>query len=64
MLQPKIKQLIDAKGLKQTFVAEQIGVTPQQLNAWIKGKTYPRIDRAYKLAEVLECKMDDLWEEE
>lgn len=64
MLKPRIKQLIDEKGLKQTFVAEKINVTPQQLNAWINKRAYPRLDRAFELAKVLGCEVNDLYEEE
>lgn len=63
-MKPRIKELIVAKDLKQKNVAKELGVTPQQLSNWVKGVSYPRFETAYKLAKLLDCKLDDLYKEE
>lgn len=61
-MKSNIKDIIDAQGLRQKYVAEKMGVTPQQLNNWIKGKSYPPMNKAFKLAKILNCTVHDLWE--
>jgi putative transcriptional regulator len=63
-MKPLIKEIRLSKGLMQKFVAEQIGISQQQLSDWEKSKAYPRIDRAYKLAKVLGVGVEELYKEE
>lgn len=60
-MKPQIKQIIVMKNLKQKDIAEKIGVTSQQLSNWINEVSYPRLEKAFELAKVLEVKVDDLW---
>lgn len=63
-MKSRIKEIRQSKGIKQIFVAEKIEVSQQQLSDWENGKSYPRIDRAYKLANVLGVNVNELYEEE
>lgn len=58
----KIGDLIDEKGLRRKFIANKMGITPQQLSNWIHERNYPTIDKAFKIADLLGCKVDDLYE--
>lgn len=60
----KIGELIVAKGMKKKYVAKEIGITPSQLSNWLALKSYPPLDKAYKLAELLGVNVDDLYEKE
>lgn len=60
----KIGELIELKGYKKKYIAKLMGITPEQLSRWISGNSKPTIDKAFKLAKLLECKVDDLYEEE
>lgn len=60
----KIGKIIDEKGYRRKFIAEKMGVSPQQLSNWINERNYPTIDKAFKLAGLLNCKVDDLYEKE
>jgi len=60
-LEPRIREIRESKGLKQKFVAQKAEISQQQLSDYETGKTYPRIDKAYKIAAVLECRIDDLY---
>jgi putative transcriptional regulator len=60
-LEPRIKEIRESKGLKQKFVAQKAGISQQQLSDYETGKAYPRIDKAYRIAAVLECSVDDLY---
>ncbi|WP_110928425.1 helix-turn-helix transcriptional regulator [Bacillus massiliglaciei] len=59
-----IGNLIKERGLKHKFIADKIGVSTQQISNWINMRNYPTIDKAFKLAQILGVKVDDLYEEE
>jgi len=42
------------------------GITENTLSNWCTGKTYPKVPELFKLAKLLEVKVDDLyeWEDE
>lgn len=58
----KIGEIIDNKGYKKKWIAGQMEVSPTQLSNWISGRSYPPMDKAFKLAKFLNCKVDDLYE--
>ena len=51
---------------KKKFVkkdaAEKLGMMPQQFSALIKGKAFTTAEKMFMLAEMLDCKVDDLYE--
>lgn len=57
-----IGEWIQTRGFKKNFVATQLGITNQQLSNWIGGRSYPPMIKAFKLAALLNCKVDDLYE--
>lgn len=58
----KIGDLIISKGMKKKHVAKEVGITPNQLSNWLAMKSYPPLDKAYILADLLGVKVDDLYE--
>ena len=62
MLISRIKGIMDSKGLKHKWVAEQMGVAPTVLSRWANDRGKPSIERLFKLAHILNCKVDDLYE--
>ncbi|MCM3536608.1 helix-turn-helix domain-containing protein [Priestia endophytica] len=63
-MKSKIGEIIDSKGYKKKYVAEKMQITQNQLSNWITGRAYPPMDKAFRLADFLECKVDDLYEKE
>lgn len=49
----KLKQAIQAKGLKDYQFAEKVGVEPPTVSRWINGKDTPEDWRSPKICEVL-----------
>ena len=49
----KIRQVIEDRGLKQTWVAERIGIRNNTLNGYLNGRGYPRSATRKLLSEVL-----------
>lgn len=62
MLKPKIRIRLAELEKKQSDIYRQLGVTPQQFSNWVKGNSAPYLEMAFKLAILLDCKVDDLWE--
>ena len=62
----KIKALIEEKvankGYKKSFIAEKLNISVRQFRKYETGESLIPIDKAYVLARLLECKIDDLYE--
>lgn len=56
------KYYMNLLGYTQKDIAEKLNVTQQAVNIWATGKGSPRLDKAQKLAELLNVKMTDLTE--
>lgn len=62
MLKPKIKIRLAELDKQQMELAEQMGINKQTINGWVRGRNNPTLDTAFKMAKMLNCKVDDLWE--
>lgn len=62
MIKLTIDERIKESGLKKIHVAKQVGVDPDTLRNWEQNKFIPKLDQAVKLAKVLGCKLEDLFE--
>jgi putative transcriptional regulator len=62
LLKSKIKVKLAELDIQQTELAEKLQVTKQTMNGWVKGRVKPPLETAFKIAELLNCKVDDLWE--
>lgn len=56
----RIKEVIEAKGLKQSWVAEQLGYTPRYFYKITNNHVQPSVDKLYELAQILDVKVSDL----
>jgi putative transcriptional regulator len=63
-MKSRLNELIEKSGYRKKYIAKEVGITPTQLSNWIASRSYPPLDKAYKLAKLLNCKVDDLYEEE
>lgn len=50
------------QGISKVFIAKNLGVSRGTIDNWIEGKSFPRLDQAVRLADLLNCKVDDLYE--
>ena len=64
MLRSRIGELLRVSKYRREYIQNKLGVTANTLSNWSTGKTYPTIDKAYILAELLEVKLEDLYEVE
>lgn len=56
----EIKRLREAAGLRQYELAERMGVKQASVSAWESGLAMPSAANLLKLADVLDCTVDEL----
>lgn len=61
MLKSRIGILLRTSKYRREYIQKELGITANTLSNWCTGKTYPSIDKAFILAELLEVKVDDLY---
>lgn len=57
-----IRKLRAGLAVSVQSLAEGMGVSPQAVGKWERGESYPRAEQLPKLAELLHCRVDDLFE--
>ncbi len=57
-----VEELIIKSGMTKRFVAKQIGVNENTLKNWCQNRSWPKLNQAVKLADVLRCEITDLYE--
>ncbi len=60
----RVDDLIKKSGYKKQYVAAKMGVNKDTITNWSKNKSMIRLDQAVKLSKILNCKLEDLYEEE
>jgi transcriptional regulator with XRE-family HTH domain len=63
MLKSNIGYWIDKRGLQTKFIAKKLEVSETQVSKWKTGKAHPRVDKLFKLANLIGVRVDDLYEE-
>lgn len=61
MLDSKLKVRLAELNMKHQDLANELGVTKQTLSLWVNSKSFPTLEMAFKIAKMLECKVDDLF---
>jgi len=55
-----LKELLRAKGLKQKWLADKIGVSEVTLSSWCSGKSIPKKAHLNKISEILDVPVKTL----
>lgn len=56
----RIKEVLEEKGIKQTWLAEKIGKSLSQTNAYVCNRRQPSIELLYEIASLLGVEAKDL----
>lgn len=59
-----LQKYIQLSGLTQTAIANRAGITTAMLTRYIKGTSTPSVIKARKLASILGCSVDELFDAE
>lgn len=56
----RIKEVLEEKGIKQKWLAEQLGKSYNMVNAYAQNRQQPRLEVLYEIAKILDVKVKDL----
>ncbi len=56
----RIKEVLEQKGIKQIWLAEQMGKSYNMVNAYAKNRRQPSLEDLYKIAEILNIDIKEL----
>ena len=49
----RIKEVMEAKGIKQTWLSEKLGKSYSQVNGYVQNRTQPRLEVLFEIAKIL-----------
>jgi len=56
----RIKDALETKGIKQIWLAEQLGKSYNMVNSYAQNRRQPSIEYLYKIAEILSVDVTEL----
>ncbi len=56
----RIKEILEQKGIKQIWLAEQLGKSYNMVNSYVQNRRQPSIENLYKIAKILDVEAKDL----
>ena len=56
----RIKEVLEQKGIKQTWLAEKLGKSYNMVNAYAQNRQQPRLETLMDIAEILDVDVKEL----
>ena len=56
----RIKAVLEKKGIKQKWLAEQMGKSYNMVNSYAQNRRQPSLEDLYRIAEILEVEAKEL----
>lgn len=56
----RIKEVLEKKGIKQIWLAEQLGKSYNMVNSYVQNRSQPSIEDLYKIADILTVDVTEL----
>ena len=56
----RIKEVLEDKGIKQTWLAEKLGKSYNMVNGYVQNRQQPRLEVLYQIAEILDVEVKEL----
>lgn len=60
MLMNRIKEILEQRGIKQVWLAEQLGKSYNMVNSYVQNRRQPSLDILNQIAEILQVDIKDL----
>ncbi|MFC5775170.1 helix-turn-helix transcriptional regulator [Ectobacillus antri] len=64
MYKCRLKAILAEREIEQKVFAEQVGMSQTTLSLLVRNRTKPSFEKAMKIAELLEMKVEDIWVKE
>ncbi len=56
----RIKEVLERKGIKQTWLAEQLGKSYNMVNSYVQNRQQPRLEVLHDIAKILDVDIVEL----
>lgn len=56
----RIKEVLDERGIKQTWLAEQLGKSFNMVNSYVQNRRQPSLEILYQIAKILNVDVKEL----
>lgn len=56
----RIKEVLEAKGIMQTWLAEKLGKSYNMVNGYVQNRQQPRLEILYEIAKILDVEAKEL----
>lgn len=56
----RIKEVLDEKGIKQTWLSERLGKSFNTVNSYVQNRQQPRLEVLHQIAEILDVDIKEL----
>ena len=56
----RIKEVLEEKGIKQTWLSKKLGKSFNQVNAYVENRQQPRLEVLNNIANILDVDIKDL----
>lgn len=56
----RIKEVLEEKGIKQTWLSEKLGKSYNMVNGYVQNRQQPRLEVLYDIANILEVDVKEL----
>ncbi len=56
----RIKEVLEEKGIKQTWLANKLGKSFNMVNSYVQNRRQPSIEVLYQIAEILDVDVKEL----
>lgn len=56
----RIKEVLESKGIKQTWLAEQLGKSYNMVNSYVQNRQQPRLEVLNEIATILDVDIVEL----
>ena len=60
----RIKEVLEQKGIKQTWLSERLGKSYNMVNGYVQNRQQPRLEVLYEIAKILDVNPKDLLKED
>jgi putative transcriptional regulator len=56
----RIKEVLETRGLKQTWLADQLGKSYNMVNGYVQNRQQPRLEVLFEIARILDVTVKEL----
>ena len=56
----RIKEVLEEKGIKKTWLAEKLGKSYNMVNGYVQNRQQPRLEVLKQISEILDVNLKDL----